>query len=254
MKNRNIMRTSNRILLSIFCLFFFKVSLAADWYRIMAEGNQDQMIALVKKYQETNAAVTNPRVVQYAGKTVLMVGPYSDQRINEIKQNFTNKNLDPNTLIFFQLTSQATQIYPTLSPSQPSDNNSQVKVAQSPPPVAPTPQVALQAAKTPIPPKKTGPVQLINTQNKIATIGSCYSVLSTIVTIDPNSVGTMANYISILNQAKAAKPSFENGKNPAPAGMPRDSWSIGWNYTGQIIGDASDADKLKAYNICMSAF
>jgi uncharacterized protein len=132
----------------------------------------------------------------------------------------------------------------------------QVKVAQSPPPAAPTPLVAPapQVAKTPTPPpKKTGPVQLLNTQNKIATIGSCYSVLGAMGTIDPNSVGSMANYVSITKQANASKPSFDNARNPAPAGIPPNSWSLGWNYTGQIIGDASDADKLKAYNICISA-
>ena len=131
----------------------------------------------------------------------------------------------------------------------------QVKVAQSPPPAAPTPQVAPtpQAAKTPTPPpKKAGPVQLLNTQNKIATIGSCYSVLGAMGTIDPNSAGSMANYTNITKQANAAKPSFENGRNPAPAGMPPNSWNLGWNYTGQIIGDSSDADKLKAFNTCMS--
>ena len=62
--NKNFMNKTKHILFFFFCLFFFKQSFAADWYRIMAEGSQDQMIAMVKKYQETNAPVTNQRVVQ----------------------------------------------------------------------------------------------------------------------------------------------------------------------------------------------
>lgn len=125
----------------------------------------------------------------------------------------------------------------------------QAKVAQAPQPPTQTPPTA----KATEPQKTSGPIQLLSTQNKIATIGSCYSVLSFMGTIDPSSAGTMANYTNIIKQANAAKPSFENSRNPAPAGMPPNSWSLGWNYTGQIIGNASDADKLKAYNICMSA-
>lgn len=125
----------------------------------------------------------------------------------------------------------------------------QAKVAQSPQAPAQTPP----AAKATVPQKSSGPIQLLNTQNRIATIGSCYSVLSSMGTIDPSSAGSMANYTSITKQANAAKSSFENSRNPAPAGMPPNSWSLGWNYTGQLIGNASDADKLKAYNICMSA-
>ena len=95
--------------------------------------------------------------------------------------------------------------------------------------------------------------QLLSTQNQIATIGSCYSVLSSMGTIDPNSAGSMANYTSITKQANAAKRSFENAKNRPPAGIPADSWNVGFNYTGQIIGRSTDAEKIKAFNTCMSA-
>ena len=123
----------------------------------------------------------------------------------------------------------------------------QAKVAQTTLPPAPA------AVQPPVAQKTNAPIQLLSTQNKLATIGSCYAVLSLIPQIGNGPVGSMENYVKLVNQASAAKPSFELSKNLPPAGIPINSWNEGYAYTNNNFGKATDSDKLKAYNICVSA-
>lgn len=132
------------------------------------------------------------------------------------------------------------------------------------PSIATQPQPAFAASTAPTmsttpsqsanPTKKSAPIQLINTSSPTATVGSCYAVISFASTISPEAAGGMSNWQRIIAQAKTAKPSFENVRNPAPAGTSPRAWSDGWQSTNQIIGDASDQDKLKAFNVCMSIY
>lgn len=94
-----------KLLIILFC-FFSLNALSAEWYRILSQGSEEQMIAYKKNIVDSGAAFTNPRVVEYNGKVVLMTGPYSDERVAQIKQNAINKNLSLDQFTYFQLTSQ----------------------------------------------------------------------------------------------------------------------------------------------------
>jgi hypothetical protein len=115
------------------------LSLAADWSRIIAEGTQEQMIEYKKTLIEKRTAVTNPRAVQYNGKFVLLIGPYSDDRVNQIRQNYINKGLDPNQLAFFQLNSQPKELA--------SPNNSVPRPSNSPADQSQNSELATRLAK-----------------------------------------------------------------------------------------------------------
>lgn len=100
------MKLFNRGLVAGCAVFFANHALAADWYRIIFEGTPEQVVDHQSKLIEKKANVTNPQAVEYEGKAVVLTGPYSDERVEEIKKNFSSKGLDTSKLNFFQLSAQ----------------------------------------------------------------------------------------------------------------------------------------------------
>lgn len=93
----------------VLCLSSFSLTAnAAEWYKVVFEGKApEEVINYQKKLVENRNAVVNPTAAEYNGKFVVLAGPYTDERVAEIKQNFINKGMDPNSSgIFFQLTSK----------------------------------------------------------------------------------------------------------------------------------------------------
>ncbi|MBT8558534.1 hypothetical protein G6712_06080 [Polynucleobacter paneuropaeus] len=142
-----------KLLLVLLCTISCLEVYAAEWYRIVAEGSLEQMVDYKKTLLEKGSAVTNPKVVQYNGKIVVMTGPYSDDRVNQIKQNYINKNIDLNQLAFFQLASQPKDLESQPRSSGPNPGSNQLTQApqRQAPPTQPTPRQS--------PPTQPAPVQ-----------------------------------------------------------------------------------------------
>ena len=118
------------------------------------------------------------------------------------------------------------------------------------------PQAPQQAPPThtsaPIAQKLQGPVQLIDTQNRISSVGSCFAVLQRFHLIHKDSVGGIENWMQLKKKADLLLPSFKQDRNPAPQGMNPHSWGNGYGFTAPIFEKATDADRLRAMNVCFS--